>query len=82
MGIILSKEDEKDAISKRINADLREKAAKAQEIDEKDVDFAEDSDYVENYKKTGRYAWIWIIVAVLMVAGLVVLWTTRGGGAE
>ena len=50
MGIIVTKEDDKNVdLARRINADLREKMEASSKME--DVDFVEDSDYLEMFKK-------------------------------
>ena len=64
MGIMVSKKDDvTDELTRRINADLREKmnASSKPVGDKEDPDYVEDSDYVRDLKKTGKYSWIWIV---------------------
>ncbi len=82
MGIMVSKKDDvTDELSRRINADLREKmnATSKQVGDKDDPDYVEDSDYVRDLKKTSKYSWIWILVGIVVVAVLVVVGITLGG---
>ena len=82
MGIMVSKKDDvTDELSRRINADLREKmnTTSKQVSDKDDPDYVEDSDYVRDLKKTGKYSWIWILVGIVVVAVLVALGITLGG---
>ena len=68
MGIIVNKNDElNDELSRRISADLRERAV----VEESDPDFAEDAEYVKELKKTGRFSWIWIVLVVLAIISFV-----------
>lgn len=72
MGVIVTKdEDENRALSRRINADLKEKAERTQKADGEDPDFIADSEYFEQYEKTGRFGWIWFVLIILAVASLV-----------
>lgn len=74
MGVIVNKENQNDEISRRINADLRAKAAAAADIDDgSDVDLAEDAEYLKDLKKTGRFSWVWIVLVVLAILSLVVI---------
>ncbi|MBR3180253.1 hypothetical protein IKF57_01850 [Candidatus Saccharibacteria bacterium] len=62
MGVIVNKENNlNDELSRRIDADLRAKMSTAAETSET-PDFAEDSDYVKDFKKTGKFGWVWIIL--------------------
>ena len=72
MGIIVSKNNEENSkLNERIAADLRERASKTT-LGE-DPDLAEDSDYVKDLKKTGRYSWIWIVLVILAIISIVVI---------
>ena len=72
MGVIVTKdEDENRALSRRINADLKEKVERTQKADGADPDFIADSEYFEQYEKTGRFGWIWFVLIILAVASLV-----------
>ena len=79
MGIIVNKEDDKNELSRRISADLRAKAV--EEFDDREVtNFADDSEYVRNTAKTGRFAWVWIILIVLAIVSLVIIFTPASRG--
>ena len=73
MGVIVSKDrDQNSRLTERINADLRERAAKTAK-DGKSPDLAEDSEYMRDFKKTGHFGWIWAVLIVLAIASLVVI---------
>ena len=36
-----------------------------------DPDLAEDSEYVKNMKKTGRFSWIWLVLIVLAILSII-----------
>lgn len=73
MGVIVNKNNQDDELSRRISADLRAKAIAQQKMDGKneDPDFVEDSEYAENMQKTGRFAWVWIVLVFLAILSLV-----------
>ncbi len=73
MGILVSKdEDENSVLQERINADLRERIQKQSgEEDNNDKDFAEDSEYVKQLQKTGRFSWVWFVLVILAIISLV-----------
>lgn len=73
MGVIVNKEDtKKNELSRRIDADLRERAQATADIEgNADPDFAEDSEYVKNMKKTGRFSWIWLVLIVLAILSII-----------
>ena len=71
MGIIVNKEDEKnDALTARINADLREKM-QTTSAQTDDPDLVEDTDYVKEFKKTSHFGWVWIVLIVLAILSLI-----------
>ncbi len=76
MGIMVTKnEDKNDELTRRINADLREKRNKTskQDGDKKDPDLVEDSDYVRDMKETQKYAWLWLICGIVGVVAIVIV---------
>ena len=76
MGVIVSKQNDKDnELTRRIDADLRAKMAGTSKNngEKKDVDLAEDSDYVKNLKKTGKYGWVWILLVIFTLIMLIAL---------
>ena len=72
MGVIVNKEQEKDdALTRRINADLRTRAKESADVD--GVDLVEDAEYLKNTNKTGRFAWVWVVLIVLAILSLVLI---------
>jgi len=73
MGVIVNKENmNKNELQRRIDADLKERAMAAADIEgNADPDFAEDSEYVKNMKKTGRFGWIWVVLIVLAILSII-----------
>ena len=73
MGVIVNKENEKRSeLTRRIDADLKAKQLATAEIEgNADPDFAEDSEYVKNMKKTGRFGWVWIVLIVLATLSVI-----------
>ena len=72
MGVIVTKdEDDNRTLSRRINADLKEKVERAQLADGEDPDFIANSEYFEQYEKTGRFGWVWFVLVALAIASLV-----------
>ena len=70
MGIIINKNEDKNTdLNRRITADLRERAKVTER--QSDPDLVEDSDYVKDFKKTGHFGWIWVILILLAAATLV-----------
>lgn len=75
MGIMVTKDNqERDELTRRINADLQEKINKTSKVDsnDKDPDFVEDSDYTKDLKKTGRFGWIFIFLIIIVLLALII----------
>ncbi len=71
MGILVEKDEDRSELSRRINADLRERAVRSSK--QEDVDLVEDSEYLKNTNKTNRFSWFWFILVFLAAAALVVI---------
>lgn len=71
MGVIVNKNNDQDALSRRINADLRAKAMAASDMEGSEVDLAEDAEYLKDLKKTGRFGWVWIVLIVLAILSVI-----------
>lgn len=68
MGIIVHQEDDRDSgLNARITADLRTRAQTTTDISDPDLS---DADYAKELKKTGRFAWIWVVLIILALASL------------
>lgn len=74
MGVIVNKNNQQDnELSRRINADLREKALQSSGVmsDAETPDFAEDVEYMKDLKKTGRFGWVWIVLIILAIMSVI-----------
>lgn len=71
MGILVEKDEDKSELSRRINADLRERAVRSSK--QEDVDLVEESEYLKNTNKTNRFSWFWFILVFLAAVALVVI---------
>ena len=71
MGILVEKDEDRSELSRRINADLRERASRTSH--QEDYDAVEDSEYLKNTRKTNRFSWFWFILVFLAAASLVVI---------
>ena len=70
MGIIVSKDNDRNSeLNQRITADLRARAF--QSARDRDPDLVDDSEYLKNLKKTGRFSWLWFVLIVLALISLV-----------
>ena len=74
MAIMMTKEDDKNIdLTQRIDADLREKMETSSKGVADDPDFTEDSAYVRDFKKTGKFAWVWVLLGVGAVTALIIV---------
>lgn len=73
MGIMVSKDNQQDdELSRRISADLRERALEAVDATgEGDVDLVEDAEYLKNLQRTSRFGWMWIVLIVLAILSII-----------
>lgn len=71
MGILVEKDEDKSELSRRINADLRERANRSSH--QEDVDLVEDSEYLKNTQKTNKFSWFWFVLVFLTTAALVII---------
>lgn len=76
--MINREEDKNEELTRRINADLRMKAENKSKNEVRDVDLAESSEYVKDFKKTGSFAWLWVIVAAVILVVLIAIGAGRG----
>ena len=73
MGILVSKDEDNSILQERINVDLRERVQRQSGEDDNEKDFAEDSEYVKQLQKTGRFSWVWFVLRILAIASLIVI---------
>ena len=73
MGVIVNKKEKETELTRRISADLRARAIAEEKT--KDPDFAEDSEYVKDFKKTGSFSWVWFVLIALDLISLIIIIT-------
>ncbi|MBR3228679.1 hypothetical protein IKF67_00345 [Candidatus Saccharibacteria bacterium] len=72
MGIIVNKETQKDELSRRISADLRTKMTEGVGVIDGDTpDLIDDSEYIQDFQKTSKYGWVWIVLIILAIISLI-----------
>lgn len=73
MGVIVNKNNlHKNELSRRIDADLKAKQMATADIEgNSDPDFEEDSAYLKDMKKTGRFSWVWVVLIVLAILSVI-----------
>ncbi len=72
MGVIVNKENSKnDELSRRIDADLRLKMTEGTGvINGETPDLVDDSEHVKDFKKSGKFGWVWIVLIVLAILSI------------
>lgn len=76
MGVIVTKDNSKDDdLSRRIDADLRTKMSGTGVIEGDTPDLVDDMDYMTDYKKTGKYGWVWILLVIFAIIALIIIFT-------
>ena len=72
MGVIVNKKNEQDELSQRINADLRAKAMETTDIAQnEETDFTEETEYMQDFKKSGKLGWMWFLLIGLAILALI-----------
>ena len=73
MGVIVNKENnQKNELSRRIDADLRTRALRSAGTGENmETDYADDAEYLKDLKKTSRFGWVWVVLIVLAILSLI-----------
>jgi hypothetical protein len=73
MGVMVNKEtSRRTELTGRIAADLR---TRARQDSNDDPDLVEDSDYVRNYNKTGKFSWVWAVLIIFALISAVLIVT-------
>jgi cytoskeletal protein RodZ len=73
MALFISQKDDRTELQKQIAAELQRKDRENSKIVDR-PDGVKDSQYVKGTKTTSNSAWIWLVVAVLLVG--VIIWLT------
>ena len=68
MGLYVQRDEKMSDFQEKLAADLQEKAKRVQQKGGKQFDAVEDSAYFDGYKKTTSLAWVWVIIAILVIA--------------
>lgn len=73
MALFVRQDQERSELQQRLAAELREKAKKRAEEDNKLPDGVEDSAYLKGTKTTTSLAWVWILVVLLAIVTMVIV---------
>lgn len=70
MGIMMTKDvKENSELNRRISSDLRARAVNTNIYDDDEAD--EEVSAPKERKKTGRFAWVWIVLIILAIVSLI-----------
>lgn len=70
MGIMMTKDvKENSELNRRISSDLRARAVNTNIYDDDETD--EEVSTTKERKKTGRFAWVWVVLIVLAIISLI-----------
>lgn len=67
MALFVRQDQERSELQQRLATELREKAKARQEGESTTPDGVEDSNYLQDTKKTTPLAWVWIVVILLVI---------------
>lgn len=68
MGVMVSNNQNRNSqLNQRITSDLRQRAQASAAGNKSATVDTDNSEYVEGTKKTGRFAWVWIVLIVLAI---------------
>ena len=70
MGLFIQQNENRSKLQERLAADLREKAA-LQAASTEPLDQTKDSNYVKDMEQASSKAWLWLVLCVVVVAGIV-----------
>jgi hypothetical protein len=76
MALFIRQDDERSELQRRVAAELREKAKRQSQLDEKRPDGVEDSRYLQDTKQTTSLAWVWILIVLFAIAGMIYIVVT------
>ena len=79
MALFVRQNEERSELQQRLATELREKVKQRAEREGALPDSIEDSNFLENTKKTTSLAWVWIVIVVLVLIGLFVFMLKSNG---
>lgn len=73
MALFVRQDQERSELQQRLAAELREKAKKRAEEEDKRPDGVEDSAYLNGTKTTTSLAWVWILIVILAIVAVIIV---------
>jgi uncharacterized membrane protein len=71
MALFIRQDEQRTKLQERVAAELRAKSKARADLEAGLPDGVEDSNYLKDTKSTTSLAWVWVLVVVLAVAGLI-----------
>lgn len=68
MSLHMRQNENRSELQKRLDAELRAKAAERNKIEAERPDGVSDSSFIERTSQAGKFAWVWLAVFLLAVA--------------
>lgn len=73
MALFVRQDEQRSKLQEKIAAELNEKSRPSAELENKPLpDGVEDSRYMRDYQTMSQRAWIWILIILLAVSGLII----------
>lgn len=73
MGLFIRQDDNRSQLQERLASELQERAKQKNQLTDS-PDGVDDSQYINQTKQTTRHAWVWVLLSVVVIGGLV--WLT------
>ncbi len=77
MGLLINKQEQRSELQERIAAELREKSARTNLPENKDLDNVEDLAYMKGTTQATSNGWMWIIM-IIVGAGIFISFLAQG----
>lgn len=71
MALFIQQNDDRSKLQERLASELREKAKARSQIDPTHMDGVQDTNYLKDTKQTTSLAWVWIVIILFVIAGVV-----------
>ncbi len=71
MGLFIQQNDNRSKLQERLETELREKAKAKANVDSSLPDGVDDSNYVKDMKQTTSLAWVWVLIILFIVIGVI-----------
>lgn len=73
MALFIRQDENRSKLQQKLVAELQDKAKQQSQLGD-DPDGVEDTEYIKDTQQTSRYAWLWIVVAIVALG--VLAWLT------